>query len=48
MEPPSVPVAVPSRQQYTYQITSIGQDGSMQDAPPVSSTSLLIIRPLPV
>jgi hypothetical protein len=44
----SYPVADPSRQQYTYQVTSIGQDGAMQDAAPVSTASLLIIRPLPV
>jgi hypothetical protein len=42
------PVADPARQEFTYQITSIAQDGSMHDAQPVATSSLLIVRPLPV
>lgn len=42
------PVADPARQEYTYQITLIRSDGTMQAAPPVATSDLLVIRPLPL
>ncbi len=42
------PVADPARQKYTYQITFIKNDGTMQPAPPVETSDLLVVRPLPM
>ena len=42
----SYPVADPSRQQYTYRILAIKEDGSLQEAAPVTTSDLLIVKTL--
>ena len=42
------PVADPARQKYTYQITFIRRDGTMQTTSPIATSDLLVIRPLPM
>ena len=42
----SYPVADPSRQQYTYRIVAIKEDGSLQEAAPVTTSDLLIVKTL--
>ena len=42
----SYPVADPSRQQYTYRIVAIKEDGSLQEAAPVTTSDLLIVKNL--
>ncbi len=42
----SYPVADSSRQQYTYWIAAIKEDGSLQEAAPVTTSDLLIIKKL--
>jgi hypothetical protein len=42
----SYPLADPSRQSYSYQITEIRKDGTSQPQDAVSTTDMLVILPL--